>query len=240
MCSDCGQAFAGSNTLAIHKRTRMHSKPPFRSLEKYAFSRDRLLCLSDTGERPYGCTYGNCDKKFARHETAIIHLRTHTGEKPHVCQICHRGFISSGHLTGHMRSHNGIKTHECNVCRKRFASSSSLKVHMKIHMEKGIETQEADLEDTVYECNVCKRNIPLSALKSTEELQAFNHQIIDSVLICSNVTANSMDAADSKHMIEHSQITQANLMLPNIDDAECIGDGQQIIISLSDMKHEMN
>lgn len=99
---------------------------------------------------------------------------------------------------------------------------------MKIHMDKGIETQDTDLEDTVYECNVCKRNIPLSALKSSEELQAFNHQIIDSVLICSNVTTNSMDESD------------ASMMLPNIDDAECIDDGQQIIISLSDMKHEMN
>lgn len=99
---------------------------------------------------------------------------------------------------------------------------------MKIHLEKGVETAEVDLEDTVYECNVCKRNIPLSALKSSEELQAFNHQIIDSVLICSNVTSNSLDASD------------ASMLLPNIDDTECIDDGQQIIISLSDMKHEMN
>lgn len=132
-----------------------------------------------------------------------------------------------------MRSHNGIKTHECSVCHKRFASSSSLKVHMKIHMDKGIGTQDVDLEDTVYECNVCKRNIPLSALKSSEELQAFNHQIIDSVLICSNVTASSIDASDdNKHMIEHSDISPTHMMLPNIDGAECIDGEQQIILSV--------
>lgn len=51
-----------------------------------------------------------------------------TGEKPHLCKICHRGFSSSGHLNGHMRSHSGLKTHECNICRKKFAGSSSLKV----------------------------------------------------------------------------------------------------------------
>lgn len=201
----------------------------------FKFNPKICFCFwSDTGERPYPCTI--CDKTFARHETAIIHLRTHTGEKPHICQICHRGFISSGHLTGHMRSHNGIKTHECNICRKRFASSSSLKVHMKMHMDKGlIVAQETDIEHTVYECNVCKRNIPLTALKSSEELHAFNHQIIDSVLICSNVTTNSADV-DDKHMAGTQGITPENMILSNIDDAECIDDDQQIIISLSDIK----
>lgn len=100
---------------------------------------------------------------------------------------------------------------------------------MKIHLDKVVDAPESiELEDTVYECNVCKRNIPLSALKSSEELQEFNHQIIDSVLICSNVTTNSID------------VTDASILLPSIDDAECIDDGQQIIISLSDMKHEMS
>lgn len=86
-------------------------------------------------------------------------------------------------------------------------------------MDKGIGgIQENDIDDTVYECNVCKRNIPLSALKSTDELQAYNHQIIDSVLICSNVlTASSIDDTDdtTKHMIVHADMPSANLLLPN-------------------------
>lgn len=86
-------------------------------------------------------------------------------------------------------------------------------------MDKGIGgLQENDIDDTVYECNVCKRNIPLSALKSTDELQAYNHQIIDSVLICSNVlAASSIDDTDdtTKHMIVHADMPSANLLLPN-------------------------
>lgn len=70
-----------------------------------------------------------CDKTFARQETAVIHQRTHTGLKPHICKICNRGFASSGHLTGHLRSHSGVKNHECTICKKRYAGGNTLKVN---------------------------------------------------------------------------------------------------------------
>lgn len=44
-----------------------------------------LFFITDTGERPYSCTF--CDKTFARQETAIIHQRTHTGQKPYICKV---------------------------------------------------------------------------------------------------------------------------------------------------------
>lgn len=147
----------------------------------------------------------------------MIHLRTHTGEKPHICSICQRGFTSSGHLTGHMRSHSGIKTHACSICNKRFAGSSSLKVHMKIHAERAIVAErtivelEQTLKETNYECNICKLNIPFAALKSSEELQAYDHQIIDSVLICSKVesiidnSASIPTSVSDGELIDHSQ-----------------------------------
>lgn len=92
-----------------------------------------------------------------------------------------------------MRSHSGIKTHECKVCQKRFAGSSSLKVHMKTHIDKTIQQQQQqqnfDSKNTVFECEMCKMNIPSTALASTDGLRDYNHEFIDDVLICSNVTS---------------------------------------------------
>lgn len=188
------------------------------------------LDFSDTGEKPYQCNV--CDKTFARQETANIHQRTHTGEKPYTCSICSRGFTSSGHLTGHMRSHSGTKTHECKVCNKRFAGSSSLKVHMKSHSEKVAQQQQQILDDkaTVFECNMCKMNIPSSALSSSEELQAYNHEFIDDVLICSNV-ASIID--NGKIIEEIHDETGTNIILTTATDIE---NGQQLLINLSDLK----
>lgn len=204
--------------------------------------------FTDTGERPYQCNHPDCGKTFARQETANIHSRTHSGIRPYKCPICSRSFTSSGHLTGHIRSHNGTsKTHECKVCQKRFAGSSSLKVHMKSHIEKANQHQPEqqqqqpsqeeeqlqhvfDDKTTIFECNMCKMNIPSSILTSPDELQAYNHEFIDNVLICSNV-ASIID--DGKIIEEIHDENGTNIILTTTSDIE---NGQQLLINLSDLK----
>lgn len=135
-----------------------------------------------------------------------------------------------GHLTGHMRSHSGIKTHECEICHKKFAGSSSLRVHMKTHSEKVVQQEPFDNKTSVFECTMCKMNIPSSALTSPAELQAYDHEFIDDVLICSNVAS----IIDPGKIIEEIQDENgSNIILTTAND---IGNGQQLIINLSDLK----
>lgn len=72
------------------------------------------------------------------------HIRTHTEERRHVCEVCGAAFILPHHLVRHNLIHTGDRPFQCEVCNKSFTRKAGLTQHQYVH--NGIRPFVCDVE----------------------------------------------------------------------------------------------
>lgn len=131
-CSECHKCYSLKGTLMKHIQVK-HTK----------VRKTRFICE-------------HCGKEFYAKSNIIVHLRIHTGEKPHACPFCEEKFAQASSLIRHKRCHTGEKPFKCQICAKAFRDRSLLNKHQSVHSE---------ARDFV--CHICSK-----ALKTREALRA--------------------------------------------------------------------
>lgn len=85
----------------------------------------------------YKCPVIGCKLVCAQFNDLVEHERTHSGEKPHLCEHigCNWAFAQRSALIRHVRVHSGERPYTCGFagCDWSFASSYARQVHIRTH-----------------------------------------------------------------------------------------------------------
>ena len=134
-----------------------------------------------------------------------IHMRRHTGEKPHKCSYCDYRAVEKGIVNKHIKEVHAMEKHFCDLCGKNYKSKNSLRDHLKTHSDippfqckecgRGFKHRQnlrrhlAVIHKLKHTCNICK----LGEF-SASELREHRQKVHNMELIAFAVSKRSYEA----------------------------------------------
>jgi KRAB domain-containing zinc finger protein len=142
-CAFCNAAFHERTGLKNHLRTHTQEKPFECEVCNKHFSSNYSLkshsnLHKETKEvKRFPCN--QCDKAFDKAAHLKRHSLTHTGERPHTCEVCWHRFAQMSQLITHKVLKHKILPYPCSKCGERFKIKSDMMTHMMDHVDNVID-----------------------------------------------------------------------------------------------------
>jgi len=124
VCEQCGVQYQQVNDLIRHQR-KLHIDQIGDAAGSFVRHDHHVVCQID-----------GCAKVLATQHSLRIHLRSHTGERPHSCTTCGKSFITRSAVRRHSVIHSEERNHQCPLCFKTFKTKGHLKQHSQVHKQR--------------------------------------------------------------------------------------------------------
>ncbi|KAF9549845.1 hypothetical protein EC957_002415 [Mortierella hygrophila] len=98
------------------------------------FKRKRRVRQTKPKVKPtsFSCDVPDCGKVFSRAYNLTSHMKTHSAERPFLCDSCPLAFARRHDRERHVRLHTGEKPYNCRSCGSGFMRNDALHRHQRI------------------------------------------------------------------------------------------------------------
>ena len=97
--------------------------------------------IGNLGSCKYQCNHPGCTRSFEKLTQLRSHTKTHSMEKPYVCENCEMRFSRNHDLKRHQRIHSGVRPYNCGNCGKSFIRLDALSRHLKVNNGRGCKSR---------------------------------------------------------------------------------------------------
>lgn len=140
-CEICGKSYKKLSTLEQHMSIHQMEKSGEQKMhvcdvcgQSFYFEHQLIQHSRRHQDRKFKCTVPGCHWKFVFKNELTYHLRSHSQEKPYLCDICGYAASTKIRLQRHNITHTGERKYHCEYCTYKAGNSTHLHRHMRIHI----------------------------------------------------------------------------------------------------------